>query len=62
MKILKEFLKLQDKINSEWCGGYKYGHDYNILKVLIERPNSDPRLIKGLINSIRDEAISRAVS
>ncbi len=48
--------ELWSKIHEEYEGGFKYGHDYNILKAIIEHRN-DKRLVNNLVKSLRDKIL-----
>ncbi len=45
-----------DKIHGTYNGGLRYGHDYNILKAIVEYHN-DKCLVENLVKSLRDRTL-----
>lgn len=56
MNIVKLIIEQQKKMLSEYNGGLKYGHDYNILKAILEHIK-DERLVENLIDSLEDKSL-----
>jgi len=48
------------KMDGEWNGGFKYGHDFNILKSIIKY-HTDNVLIASLVEDFRDESLKNKV-
>lgn len=49
-----------DKIHGEYNGGFKYGHDYNILMAIIGYCY-DKCLVKNLVKSLKDKVLRNKV-
>lgn len=50
----------QNKIYGEYHGGYKHGHDLNILKAILEY-NEDKSLVDILVEGLEDKALAAKV-
>lgn len=53
-------IEQQNKIFGKYSGGDKYGHDYNILKAIMER-HKDKVLVKSLVEDLEDKTLKSKV-
>ena len=47
----------QNKLLREYNGGFKYGHDFNILRAIIRHHENAP-LVKSLAEGIKDKILA----
>ena len=56
MTIADLVIEQQNKIFNEYRGGFKYGHDFNILKAILDHLKNE-RLVENLVKGIRSEEL-----
>lgn len=60
INIINLVIEWQDKIHGQYRGGFKYGHDYNILRAMVDYHN-DKGLVLDLVKSIKDKTLASKI-